>query len=99
MLLFNQIANAPPIILQRVFGDVNSKGYKDILVVSHGGLIYKMNCHLYKAGVIEDFPEPTPLKASPPNTGVTKLSLKIDAEGRIVSGKCLVFMSGSHLDD
>merc|ERR1712029_18661 len=83
---------------QMVVDDVKAHGdHKSLLVVTHGGLIYKMNCYLHGLSIISDLPKPDPRNASPPNTGVSKFSLKIDQEGKIVSGKCLIFMSGSHL--
>ena len=85
--------------MQKLFADVNAEEFTDILVVTHGSLIYRIDCHLYKLGVIVDFPKPDPRNASTPNTNVTKLSLGIDPEGCVVSGKCLIFMSGSHLDN
>ena len=83
---------------QKLLNDVNESGYKEVLVLTHGGLIYKMNHHLYKLGVIEGLPKPDAAKACPPNTGVSKFQMKISPEGQLTWGKCQIFMSGDHLD-
>ena len=83
---------------QKLLKDVNESGYKEVLVLTHGGLIYKMNHHLYKLGVIEGLPKPDAAKACPPNTGVSRFQMKISPEGQVTWGKCQIFMSGDHLD-
>ena len=82
-----------------MYQDIQTNGYKNILVVSHGGLIFKMNVYLQGLGIIEDMPESDPYKYNgPKNTGISKFSLKISPDGELVAGKCSIFMCHDHLD-
>jgi len=70
-----------------------------VLVVTHGGLIYKMALHFERLGKIRDLPQTDKQNASPKNTGITQLELKLNrSTNQLESGTCTLYYSTKHLD-
>ena len=69
-----------------------------VLMTSHGGFIKQLNMVMVEDHGCEMPCDNEEYSLISPNTGVTRLSLSLDAEGAITSAKCTLLYYKDHLD-